>query len=762
MATKLFITAIEAKEASDILLPPIKSPDGKEVEQNIFKQKDFSLWLENKILNHFKEVKDWEQSEPILLGSWSRGELCPRSDIDILFCGSESKTREIVDSLNLKGIKLRYRMPQDPMDWSKGVEPFDVLALMGAIGLSENSSNKLRLQKDIILKNINRTRKMILKSILSERRERSIRYDSISNYLEPNIKYGSGGLRDLDQGLAVLQLFSEKLDDRGRAELVLKYYKNFFLTVRCKLHLLGATDVLLAHHQEEIAQWMGYKNKTKFMGQIELGLSRVSFYSDWILEKSRVSQKEVNKREKMKISTYNSALAGLKKYPDVLMSYKVRQNLDFIEKSSKPKGTTLNKYFDIKSSEVFFESLFRSRIIDRIIPQMREVFGLVQHDQYHRYSVDAHTLQLAKIVCRTTQKPKMLSGLEDLVKRLKSSDWKILIWSAIYHDIGKGSGRPHEQFGAEVVQKDFALWKLPKSLSAEVAWIVEKHLVISQFAFRQNIRSTQTWSKLSEQGVVGQRLVRLAVFTAMDILATNPEAWNPWKSNLIKELVDIMSGKQTTSFLQMLEKIKVAKIKKPTEEFVSGLEPALVQSIPSQILITDCKKLLKDDTDLELKIVPKNKNSVWIRFHFRQDRPGIFLEIIQRVYSLGYNVQQAFVQTYPTFGAYDWLEIKSNQRAKVIHRNLSIDYEKKPIPHVAFDKVEIVSHEPKETVLSFRGIDQPGVLLRATKAVTESGLVIRWARVLTWGRQIDDVFGVLDPLNRTSDEILNNINKNLR
>ncbi len=745
MATKHFLTEIQLEEAGQILRPPAKLPDGSESINLRFHSGGLSDYLGKRVSGIFSAFSQWEKAGPIVLGSWARGDLCPKSDIDMLFCGDEEVTKKIVDDLAHQGIKIRYRMPEDPNDWTVGVLPFDILALFDAKGLTADAEEKLVLQRRKIHQDLKVHRGNILKEIKKEREARSIRYDSIANFLEPNIKYGAGGLRDLQQGRIILQLFPEKFKSNGRAELVLNYYHDFFLTIRQKLHLLGGQDILLAHFQEEISKWFGYKNKTDFMGQVELGLSRVSFYSDWMIALAS------GKRPEREFETSDEALKVLAKQSDVLMQFEVRQKLDDLQKLS---ASGYKKYFQIKMGEEFFDSLFRSRIIDRIIPNLYPVFGLVQHDQYHRYSVDAHTLQCLRNVCRIYKNKKYLLGMKEIFSSLRKEDWEILLWSCIYHDIGKGSGKPHEIYGAEVTESDFKKFGLGKNLSEEVSWIVRNHLVLSQFAFRQNLRSPLVWQKLSDKGVGGQRLLRLAAFTALDIYSTNSEAWNPWKATLINDVVKVMEGKQTKVYLDFLKRAKKKKVNL-LPEFLTGIDPMVVEGIGPEKLLADYQNILKTKTDLEPLVIKANR--IWVRFHRKADRPGIFFELVEKLFNSGFNIHHAFVQTFVGLGVYDWFEVKTSMEAGRIKKILDQEIPSKTLPKVKFSNIEIVSSDEKETVVSFRGLDQSGVLVNAAKALTDAGLTINWARVLTWGRQFDDVFGVTDPQKRSNEELLSSL-----
>ena len=201
MAARSFLLDNDLIEGNRILFSEAKDPSKWSIGRL-----NLSKWLEQKLLSRFEECGSFTDLGPILLGSWSRHELCPRSDIDLIFLGPEEKVKEFSSKAFKQGIKLRARVPEDLHDWTVGVEPVDMLAVISAVAFNPAEENilpvqgaKAKLQKRIILK-----------AIRAERDERRHRLDSISSFLEPNLKYGAGGIRDIEQALALASLFPEK------------------------------------------------------------------------------------------------------------------------------------------------------------------------------------------------------------------------------------------------------------------------------------------------------------------------------------------------------------------------------------------------------------------------------------------------------------------------------------------------------------------------------------------------------------------------
>ena len=172
------------------------------------------------------------------------------------------------------------------------------------------------------------------------------------------------------------------------------------------------------------------------------------------------------------------------------------------------------------------------------MPEFTRVKGLVQHDHYHRYTVDAHLIQALRELARIQQNPNRIGKLSSIVRSLTEEDWKILNFAALFHDLGKGRKRDHSAVGKDLVEEILFGLKIPKSFRSQVAWIVENHLILSTAAFRMNPSSSKTWKTLFDRGLQGKRIPLLFVFTAIDILATNPEAWTTWKAQTLFELYE--------------------------------------------------------------------------------------------------------------------------------------------------------------------------------------------------------------------------------
>jgi [protein-PII] uridylyltransferase len=745
MAARSFLSPDDTKEALKRLMEKVKFP-----AQVGEARRALSRWLEERLSTRLNEFGDFLALHPVLLGSWARHELTPKSDIDILFVGDEALVKEFVGKAFQRGLKFRTRVPENRDDWTVGVAPFDILALHFASGLTPEAAQRLECQRGRLRPH----RSEIARAVRREREERHKRQDSISNYLEPNLKFGVGGLRDIEQALAMRRLFPEMFANEDAYPFeVLESIKEQFLFFRCLLHLMGSGDILTAHDQLEITTSLNLGSQRELMTQVQSELERASFYSDWAVA---FASSSARRRHQARIEPQNlaHALSALADKPDILRQFVIRRHVEDLTKpyTAQEKAKHLAKALNQEVRDEFLVALHRTRLLEMFIPDFKKVRGLVQHDHYHRYTADAHLVQALREVQRAKMKPKSLGRLSRLAKELTSQDWWILKLTALFHDLGKGRKGDHSTEGARLADRYLSEWGYPEPVIKDVRWLVQNHLILSTAAFRQNPQAQATWQRLFEKGVEGKRLLLLALFTAIDIRATNPKAWTGWKSQLLSDLVGHMRSPQALTLQRHLEYAKKKKIVR-AEGWLLSIDPVLTEFLSPRILVEDLQSAFVSATDLAPKVLRFDRR-VWVRLHRRSDETGVFARFVEQLFGLGLSIQIASVQTLEGIGVYDWLCLRTEKPARQIGKWLSSDRKltgPSATPKVRLQSIDLVSCEAEEWILSFRGRDQRGLLLAAAQALAEENLSVRWARVHTWGQQVEDVFGIrpfgeLEPL----------------
>ncbi len=769
---KSFLTPEELEVIrSKLIAPP--TPYGKE-EAGDLGARCFSQKIIHKIEEKFSQHPLWSKTQPIALGSWARGELCVCSDLDLLFLGEEDVVASFVEHYQQQGIKIRSRVPQNKLNWTEGVEAFDIIALFDGKAFTDETSKKLKLQVELIRGRGMVYARELLTCMTLERTSRNKRYDSIANFLEPNLKFGPGGLRDLHQALNLSTLFPERVvqtDFSLHQRAVLNYYLEFWLLLRHRLHLDGGRDILSASDQIVLSKWLGYKDIQEFMRQVQKGISRVNFYSDLLFAEMFASPARLKRVAEVKLAKPIDCVNALQRDQSILMQSRIRFEASVIFKAAKlSELKRSNRQFlnllRASASDELTVAVFRSSLIDSFVPDFKKIVGHVQHDQYHRFSVDAHLLQALRELKRVFVKPKIIGSLAEVAKILSPDDWEVLSWTCLLHDLAKGRGGDHSQKGVELAKLYLKKFAVKKTIKDEVFWMIDKHLIVSDAAFRKNPSAKSTLRELFDQGVRGGRIARLTIFTAVDIRATNPDAWNTWKEKLLKQVFSALTAPEANAYI-LLEKL-IGKTRSPEiQAFLEGLDPFLLTSIPTQLLASDLKKLFvrKKGLDLVPLLYQSKKREIWIRLFEPEDRKGVFLRFAQKLFSLKCSINHASITSHPSFGVYDWFQVRTSLTKAELHqrilKGLSQDSfsenAKFRLENVCFDKVEMISMSDEDLVLAFTGRDQSGLLLKAAQALSKQNLNIRWAKVHTWGRQSQDLFSVDLPKIKPIEEIIESL-----
>jgi [protein-PII] uridylyltransferase len=740
-----------------------KSPEAADILQHKTLRSlvlDNSAFLEASLLKKLNELGDWQGCQPILLGSWARQELCPLSDLDVIFLGPDQKVLGFVEKVQEAGLRIRYRVPKDPKDWTVGVEPFDILALFGARALAKEGEEQLSLQRQSLQKNFKKIRKTLLRAVLVERKRRQKRLDSITNFLEPHIKYTPGGIRDIEQALALLQLYPEKTAGTEHALQILHFYKDFLLLVRQRLHAESSQDILAGAEQLEISKAFSFSGLSPFMKEVQRGLSRTFFYSEWLVESIKATQKKIQQVAKTPLKKPEDLMKALRKDPGILMQKKVRESLSDTFKRPAKKSRELalsaaqlrcvEQLLGPRSADSLVFATFNSRLIDKVLPAVKKLVGHVQHDQYHRFTADIHLQQACREFLKVRASSKELGPLAFLHKELSAKDWELVGWSCLFHDLSKGEGGDHSHKGAESVYKMLPRGFKSKSFQDDLSWMVENHLLLTSLAFKRSSMSSQTLKELQSHGVTTRRLQLLAVFTVIDIKATNPEAWTHWKGQLLRDfLMDLRSpdSLQRQKLLHVLE----TRFKKLPATTVDEFDSFLLHRIPVNTLVRDLESVYKvKEASLKIfKVAGRN----WVRFFEPHDRPGLLTEYVDRLHQVGANVLHASVQTLPGVGVYDWFQVQlpRNKEKLLLHSKCGSG----PVAKAIFEDLEITPMGSDDWMIRLKAKDQRGLLKYACYALGQAGANIKSARVHTWGLKVEDVFRI--QFKGTEAELKSNI-----
>ncbi len=537
-----------------------------------------------------------ERLSVLAVGGYGRGEMAPFSDVDLLFLTPYKITawaESVIESMLyiLWDLKLKVghssRTVKDCL--RLGADDFTIRTamlehrfLVGYEALAEELDNKLW---NTLFKG---TETEFIEAKLAERDARHTKQGQ-RYMVEPNVKEGKGGLRDL-QSLFWIAKYIHHTDDLGklvragvfRPEEFETFVKaeNFLWAVRCHLHLASgrATEQLTFDMQVEVADRMGYTDKGGRRG-VEIFMQEFFRHATSVGDLTRIfltsleasQQKEppllmrllkrapktrngyevVNNRlaivddtaflaDKMNLlRIFEEALrTGLLIHADAMRL--ISANLHLIDKTMREDKEAQRIFLDLMLKHGNPERALRRMnelgVLSAFIPEFEPIVAMMQFNMYHHYTVDEHTIQciwhLSEIENGHLEEdlPVASSILKDGVNR------KVLYVALLLHDIGKGRDEDHSVLGAKIARKIAPRLGLNKQECATVEWLVRYHLLMSDMAQKRDIADPRTVRDFAKAVQTRERLDLLCVLTVCDIRGVGPGTWNNWKAVLIRAL----------------------------------------------------------------------------------------------------------------------------------------------------------------------------------------------------------------------------------
>jgi [protein-PII] uridylyltransferase len=470
-----------------------------------------------------------------------------------------------------------------------------------------------------------------VESKLAERDTRHEKMGDTRYVLEPNIKEGKGGLRDLHtlywiakylyQISDVSQLADLGVISREAAQRFAKA-QGFLWTVRCHLHYLTGRpeDRLTFDVQQEIGLRMGYTEhagtrgverfmKHYFLIAKDVGdltrifcavleeqhkrkprlrlteLFRRNTVDGFKLDNNRltVNADDDFRRDPLKIiRLFHASLHhGLDTHPHAVSL--ITQNLRLVARlRDNPEANRLfvEMLTSRKDPEVALRHMNEAGVLGRFVPDFGRVVAQMQYDMYHVYTVDEHTLQAIGILHRIEQgmHEKDLPVATEIIHKVLSR--RALFLATFLHDIAKGRGGDHSVLGAEIAQKLGPRLGLSEEETETASWLVRNHLLASQTAFKRDIDDPKTLQDFVTAVQSPERLRLLLVLTVADIRAVGPSVWNNWKAGLLRELYhranDMMTGNESADRREA--RVEAAQVRVREGLGAMGWSPAEIET----------------------------------------------------------------------------------------------------------------------------------------------------------------------------------------
>ena len=607
VSRRLKAALLQGRAAAERLL--IKERAGRRCAERL-------CWMQDEILRvlydfvakHLYRAQNPSEAERMAIigtGGYGRGVLAPGSDIDLLFllpykqtAWGESVAESILYCLWDMGLKVGHAtrsvtecIRQAKADMTVRTAVLEARYLLGDRKLYDDLVT--RFDKDIV----QGTAADFVAAKLAEREERHRRAGQSRYLVEPNVKDGKGGLRDLHTLYWIAKYVyrvreREQLIDRGVYD-PREYHRfrrcgDFLWAVRCHMHFLAgrAEERLSFDIQREIAVRLGYTEhpglrdverfmKHYFLVAKDVGdltailcaklensqakpmpvLSRMmarlrprprstlAESDDFVVDYNRinVTDEAVFQRDPRNLlrifhlaQKYNLAF-----HPDAM--HLATRSLKLIDAPLREDPEANRLFLEILTSKNDAETVLRrmneAGVIGRFVPAFGRIVAMMQFNMYHHYTVDEHLLRcigvLSDIEAGRSEDAKFAS---ELMATIQPRHRDLLYVALFLHDIAKGRVEDHSVVGAGIARGFCPRLGFSPAETETVAWLIEVHLLMSSLAQSRDLSDRITIENFSAVMQSVERMKLLAILTSADIKAVGPGVWNGWKAQLIRTL----------------------------------------------------------------------------------------------------------------------------------------------------------------------------------------------------------------------------------
>jgi [protein-PII] uridylyltransferase len=607
LAQRLKAALIEGRAKAEKLL--LKDRHGRRCAERLCQMEDEIIRIlfefVRKHLYPSENPSETEHMAVVATGGYGRGLQAPGSDIDLLFllpykqtAWGESVAEAILYALWDTGLKVGHAtrsvdecIRQAKADMTIRTAILEARFLLGDRALFDELVK--RFDQDVV----RGTGVEFVAAKLGEREDRHRRGGQSRYLVEPNVKDGKGGLRDLHTLFWIAkyvyrvrepdELIKRGVFDKHEYELF-RRCEDFLWSVRCHLHFVTgrAEERLSFDIQREIAVRLGYTEhpgqqdverfmKHYFLTAKDVGdltaivcaeledsqtktvpvLSRVmarlrpvkrkaiAGTEDFIAENNRIRivNGSVFRRDPVNlIRIFNLAQKhNLAFHPDAMRA--MTRSLKLIDAKLRDNEEANRLFLDIVTSKNDPETVLRrmneAGVLGRFVPAFGKVVAMMQFNMYHHYTVDEHLLRCIGVLTeieRGTNKDTPLAN--ELIHKITPASRDILFVAMFLHDIAKGRPEDHSIAGARVARRFCPRLGFSAADTETVAWLVEQHLVMSSVAQSRDLSDRKTIENFAAVVQSVERLKLLTILTTADIRAVGPGVWNGWKAQLIRTL----------------------------------------------------------------------------------------------------------------------------------------------------------------------------------------------------------------------------------
>ena len=788
-------------------------------------------------------------------GGYGRGELSLYSDIDILLLYPDEMspdTNQKIDRL----VALLWDIGLEPALSVRSVNDALEAALDHTIASAQLEArlligNEALQQTPIQIVNKQWSPRDFYDVKVAEARERYLQHNATEYNLEPNIKTAPGGLRDIHLvGWVTKRYFRvSKLYDLVQQNFLtekefdeLSFAEGYLWQIRHYLHVLTGRNEnkLLFDYQREIAQLMGYETQPddepnaaveRFMRDYYRCAMKISTLSEMLTNHyyETIIESHLPDAERPKKQPINAHFNQIgdqiamshhrvfAQHPEAILEMFLLMGQHGIKnvrthtlRALKIAARGIDQVYrdnpvhqalflaNLKEQNYLFHRLRtmnRCGVLGSYIPAFAQVTGLMQYDLFHRYTVDAHTLFLIRILHRFTD-PRFYEDfplVSSIFQRIERKE--ILVLAAMFHDIAKGRGGNHSELG-ETESIEFCLAHGMSLADANlVGWLTRYHLLMSMTAQKKDISDPEVVTIFAN--LVGNvtHLNHLYVLTVADMNATNPQLWNSWRATLMKQLysqtrrilradIDAPTNRQdmiSATRKQTLEMLDNFKNQHMNRDEVLRLwddfgDEYFLREIAEDILCHTEAILnhppigLASNADSPPLVVLREHRELALDavqvFVYTQDQMNLFAVTMAVFDQMNLDVLDARIITATRDFALDsyvlldpsgTLLVDEDSQQELKQRLidafkdptvLKLTNKRMPRQLKHFEVTTVINFEFNDAsdqhIMSLETLDQPGLLARVGQVFLQQKIEVHAARITTLGERAEDMFYISD------------------
>ena len=794
----------------------------------------------------------------VALGGYGRGELAPFSDLDLLFIHTGIRTAQVQEAMESmlrllwdSGLTVGHSFRTVKECISASHLDVHLATALTNTRLLAGSSSAYDCLTTALEADRRKRSSTVINAILRERAERYTKFGDVVCLQEPNVKETAGGLRDLHSAIWIAyakygcktlnELRDHNLISKEEQEVTERAY-DFLLRVRYQAHLLAGrkADRVSLDVQPALAREFGYTSDTqleaseKLMRDYYKRAMDLYLVADAVIVRLAAQDKRPSrwsaKHRRVSLNelfSINDGKLQLEREPTCLAANPLLMFDAFAlaQAANVPLGHSLNEAIrnslssidrkfrsSVETSGAFLKLLrHRGRVghvlrlmhqvgfLGRYLPEFGRISLLIQHDLYHHYTIDEHTLRVVDALdelnnSEDSRRANLRSVFDDV------NDPALLYLSLLLHDIGKGQGPGHVPRGVKIAERICRRLQLSKHDSAKVVSLVAHHITMAHISQRRDLTEPHVATQFAAEMKTVDQLNMLLLLTYSDMNGVGPGVWSEWKGHLLWDLYERSRSHLVEAETPAREPAQVAELK---ENLMSGLAGLFPRSVVERHLALLPDRYLRTTTPeaatQHLRLI-EGLDKRGCRWHWRQhgktitelticarDRHGLFADIAGTLTTQGVEILRAEINTREDGIAIDvfilraaathqaieenrWLRIEQALHAAVAkERDVAAMVEKWQTQHAPRRRIKPTNNRHKKlahvacdnkaaqaaTVVEVRASDEVGLAYKIASVATALGLEITYAKITTEKSDAFDVFYVTDANGiRLSEEVM--------